>query len=399
MKRPNPYVLHGNIGLTQHLSSPRVTLGHGALNELGKDSGGRTALVVDSYLLKSPHFIKLQNEILSGTDFEIICAVSDEPSYAAIDPFIEVIRNYKPNRIVAIGGGSTIDTAKALLVFYALPHFGWDEFSMLRPLPEFCEKVTLIAVPTTSGTGAEATGAAVYKRYDGTKALLKDQAIRPNEVFLDFDLLASIPPKVLAAAGVDALAHVIGAMSMESINNMDRMICIQVALEIIKNLPLSYESNNVESRNIVHTCAYLAGDIINNEGSGLEHKLDMFAKAYHIPHGEMIGIFLPYTMLYLLSENHYTQLAIQLGIPGDDDQTRQRKLVKLIWQIYDTLNMPKTIQETGIPEKEFLENLPTYIEMVKEIGHIYWIKGFRGDDSLKDIYLQAYYGTEIGKTV
>lgn len=394
MKKPNPYHLPGAPGLTCHLSTPKVTMGHGALSQLGALPGGRIALVLDAYLMDSPLLQTLTSQTLAGQEYRIICGVKDEPSFAAIDPYIPVIREFAPTQIVAIGGGSTMDTAKALWAFYERPELTWDTLTGGTPLPEFPGKAVLIAVPTTSGTGAEATGAAVYKRYDGTKALLIDGAIRPGEVFLDFDLLSSLPKKVVANAGVDALAHVIGAMSVESANPMDKMICTQVALSILQNLPRSYLTGDTQSRDIMHVCAYLAGDEINNAGGGLEHKLDMFAKAYHIPHGEIIGIFLPYTMLYLLPENHYLPLAEQMGIPGSTPEEKQRALVGRIWEMYDLLGMPKTIRDAGVPEQEFLDKLPEYIEMVKAIGHIYWIRGFQGDDSLRELYLQAYYGID-----
>jgi acetaldehyde dehydrogenase/alcohol dehydrogenase len=103
----------------------------------------------------------------------------------------------------------------------------------------------------------------------------------------------------------------------------------------------------------------------------------------------VIGIFLPYTMLYLLPEHHYDEIADQLGLTGED---KQRKVVERIWEIYDAIGVPRTLKETGIPEDEFLAAIPEYIRQVKEIGHIYWIRGFRSDDDLEGLYKRAYYG-------
>lgn len=387
--KPNPYFLSEKKGLTAHESTLKVTMGGGALEQLRNYKEGRIAIVLDTYLLESKVLKKLKEEILAEREYKIICDVKEEPSYEAIDPFIPVVQEYAPRYILAIGGGSTMDTAKALWSFYECPELTWEK--ALKGLPAFPGKAVLIAVPTTSGTGAEATGAAVYKKYDGTKALWIDKAIRPKEAFLDYSLLESIPQKVIVNAGVDALAHVIGALSCEACNIMEHMISTQVAVSILKALPKSCRKD-ADARAVMHVCAHLAGDEIENAGGGLEHKLDMFAKAYHLPHGEVIGIFLPYTMLYLIRENHYLDIAKQLGMPGETPCEKQRALVDLIWKIYDEIGLPKTLRETGIPEEEFIAAIPSYIEMVKEIGHIYWIKGFQGDDTLEGLYKQAYYG-------
>ena len=387
--RPNPYYVLEEKKLTMHKSTLQVTMGDGALEQLKNYTGGKIAIILDTYLMTTPMFQRLTTELLAGKDFKVICDVKAEPSYEAIDPFIPVIREYGPRYILAIGGGSTMDTAKALWAFYECLELTWD--TILTDLPDFPGKATLITVPTTSGTGAEATGAAVYKKYDGTKALLINQKIRPKEAFLDFSLLDSLPPKVIVNSGVDALAHVVGALSTQNCNQLDHMLCTQTAIQILKALPKSYKGEK-DARALMHVCAYLAGDEIENAGGGLEHKLDMFAKAYHIPHGEVIGIFLPYTMLYLIEQNHYLDIAEQMGMPGETAYEKQRNLIDYIWKLYDELGMPKTLKETGIPEEEFFANLPQYIEMVKEIGHIYWIAGFKGDDSLEGLYRMSYYG-------
>lgn len=387
--KPNPYFLSEKKKLTAHESTLKVTMGDGALEQLRNYDEGRIAIVLDTYLLESDILKKLKEEILAGREYKIICDVKEEPSYEAIDPFIPAIQEYAPRYILAIGGGSTMDTAKALWSFYECPELTWER--ALNGLPAFPGKAVLIAVPTTSGTGAEATGAAVYKKYDGTKALWIDKAIRPKEAFLDFSLLDSIPQKVIVNAGVDALAHVVGALSCEACNIMEHMISTQVAVSILKALPKSCRKD-ADARAVMHVCAHLAGDEIENAGGGLEHKLDMFAKAYHLPHGEVIGIFLPYTMLYLIREDHYLDIAQQLGMPGETSYEKQRALIDFIWKMYDEIGLPKTLRETGIPEEEFVAAIPSYIDMVKEIGHIYWIKGFQGDDTLEGLYKQAYYG-------
>lgn len=367
----------------------RVRLGHGVISQLEEYNNGKMALILDDYLRESSIFKDLEEKVLVDLDYKIICTVETEPTFGNIDPYIKDIRKYEPDYIVAIGGGSTIDTAKALLMFYELHDLNW-ETAVSEPLPIFPKETKLIAIPTTSGTGAEATGAAVYKKYDGTKAMIISDRIRPHEVFLDYNLITTVPKTVVAHSGVDALAHVLGAMSCKNASRLDKMICTQAAVTIMKNLSNSY-NGDMNAKISMHISAYLAGVEINNAGGGLEHKLDMFAKNYNLPHGLVIGIFLPYTMLYLLPENHYIEIAEQLGLQGNNRE-KQMGLINMIWEMYDEIGIPRTIKETGVPENEFIGNIPKYIEQVKEIGHIYLIQGFKGEDTLEELYKQSYYG-------
>jgi acetaldehyde dehydrogenase/alcohol dehydrogenase len=370
-----------------HKNVPKVTLGNGAILKLKDYTYRRVALIVDRYLLETEVYKVLNTGIYGKENCRLICDVAEEPSYEMVDKYIPVVRDYKPDCFVVVGGGSAMDTAKALWMFYELPDISWES-AVSGPLPAFPGKAVLIAVPTTSGTGSEVSGAGVYKHYNNTKAMIISDELRPTEAILDYSLLKTIPSKVIAHSGADALAHALGALSCKAASEIDKLISEAVSVRIIKNLVRSYQGD-ADARVVMHVSSYLAGDMMNNAGGGLEHKLDRFAKAYHLPHGLVIGIFLPYTMLYLLPENHYAEIAEELGFSGGD---RQKKLVEKIWEIYDAIGIPRTLRETGVPENEFLSGIPEYIRQVKEIGHIYWIRGFRGDGDLEGLYKQAYYG-------
>lgn len=138
--RPNPYYVLEEKKLTMHKSTLQVTMGDGALEQLKNYTGGKIAIILDTYLMTTPMFQRLTTEILAGKDFKVICDVKAEPSYEAIDPFIPVIREYGPRYILAIGGGSTMDTAKALWAFYECPELTWD--TILTDLPDFPGKAT-----------------------------------------------------------------------------------------------------------------------------------------------------------------------------------------------------------------------------------------------------------------
>ena len=148
MKKPNPYCIDNDIALTRHFSTPEVTMGHGAIKALGNIAGARLAIIIDTYLLNSDFFKSLTRDILTNVEYSVICDVKDEPSYAAIDPYIEKLQSFAPTHIVAIGGGSTIDTtAKALWTFYEHPEMGWDDLDSGKPIKPFSGKASMVCNP------------------------------------------------------------------------------------------------------------------------------------------------------------------------------------------------------------------------------------------------------------
>jgi alcohol dehydrogenase class IV len=370
-----------------HSSVPQVTMGHGALSNLKEISAQRVALVVDAYLLKTEVYKHVTEEWLPGR-FALICDVQEEPSFRTIDQYIQKMRDYMPDCIVAIGGGSAMDTAKALWVFYELPGISWDK-AVNNPLSAFPGKARMVAVPTTSGTGSEITGCGVYTNYENNKSMILSNFIRPSESILDYDLLKTIPPNIIAFSGADALAHALGALSCKAATENVKIISEALAVRIIKNLPESHNGNE-QARITMHVCAHLAGNMINNAGCGLEHFLDRFAKTYHLAHGLIVGILLPYTMLYLMPHKRYEEIAVELGFSGEE---KQRKLIDKIWQMYDLIGIPRTLKGAGVPENEFLAGIPEYIRQLKAIGNCHWVEGFMSEDEdLPELYRQAYYG-------
>lgn len=371
----------------KHKSIPAIVLGNGALNCLKEYQNEKIALVIDAFLENSPVMDALK-AMWANRDMRVVACVNHEPSYEAIDPYIEEIRAFAPTLLVAIGGGSTMDTAKALWLFYELEDMSWER-AIQGNLPAFPGKCQLIGVPTTSGTGSETTSAAVFKSYDGTKTMIIDDCIRPNSAILDYQLVQSVPCQVVAHSGVDALAHVLGAMSCISATHVDHMICTQVAVTIMKNLKASYEGD-ARAKEKMHVCAFLAGDAISNAGGGLEHKFDRFAKEYQLPHGLVIGILLPYTMRLLLDKGHYVDVAQQLGHTGNAKEL-QLHLIEDIWNLYEAIGIPRTLKEAGVPE-EYMEHIPEYIRQVVAIGQHYLVDGYPGDNVLTSVYKEAYYG-------
>lgn len=367
------------------------TLGRGSLSQIGEYKDGRIALVVDQAILKVLGLEKtLKESILNDCEYKVICDVPREPTMEMLKEPIEEIRRYAPKYIVAIGGGSVLDAAKALWLFYELPHYDWNMAFTPYQIEHFPGKATLTVVPTTSGTGSETTGCAVIKDDEKHKRMILSNEILPTSAILDFDLLKSLPKKNIAFSGTDALAHAMEASVSKIASELVKQIGCQAAITLIKELPRSY-SGDADAREKVHIAATMAGSAISNAITGMAHGMDFAGGDFNLPHGLMTGMLLPYTMFYLAPQAFYAKVADQLGITGNSDE-KQTKLIRTIWKMYDEVGMPKMLAEAGVPEKDYLEKIPAYIERAKADANIILCPKEPTDEDLKTLFLQFYYG-------
>ena len=372
-------------------NTTQYVLGAGSIETLGTYKGKRLAFVIDERIVKAQNLDKtLFEEILKDVDHRIVCNMQSEPSMEMLDEPIKAVQAYKPDIIVGIGGGSVMDTAKALWLFYELPEYDWEKATKAYEVEPFPGKAMLIVVPTTSGTGSETTGCSVVKDQEKRKCMILSNEIIPTKAIMDFNLIKSIPPHNIAFSGTDALAHALEAGISQLSNEMVKMQCIQAAVTIIKSLPNSYKGD-MEARKRVHIAASMAGAGINNSITGMAHGMDQAGGDFKKPHGLMTGLILPYTMQFLMPQPLYEEVADQLGITGTSME-KQEKLVAMIWDMYGEIDMPKTLKETDIPEKEYIDKIPSYIEKATEDSNVTLAPKMPSKEVLKDLYLKFYYG-------
>ncbi|MEA4950259.1 MAG: iron-containing alcohol dehydrogenase [Petrimonas sp.] len=367
------------------------TIGNGSIASLENYGDGKIALVVDSSIMKALKLDeKVYNGILKNSAFEVICDMQQEPTMELLKQPIKRIREYEPKYIVGIGGGSVMDTAKALWLFYELPHYSWEEAFKPFAVEHFPGKASLIVVPTTSGTGSETTGCSVIKDYDKHKKMILSNEILPTKAILDFELLQSLPLKNIAYSGTDALAHALEAATSKLASGMVKHICCEAAVTIIKRLPDSY-TGNLEAREDVHIAATMAGAGINNAITGVSHGMDCAGGDFGLPHGLVTGMLLPYTMRYIMPHPFYNEVADRLGINGSEEQ-KQTKLIDMIWEMYGRINMPRTFAEVGVDEQKYLANIPSYVEHAKADNNLLCASKEFSEEQLEQLYKEFYYG-------
>lgn len=303
---------------------------------------------------------------------------------------IRAVRDYDPDVVVGIGGGASMDAAKALLVFLEHPDMTWERAVSQDGVGPFSGRRTLIAVPTTSGTGSETTICAVIKDAAHRKAMILSPHIRPDLAILDFDLVKSIPRKNVAYSGADALAHALEAAVSAAASPMVAAQGTAAATVILRSLKPSWDGD-MEARVDMHVAATMAGSAIDNAITGMAHGMDGAGGDFGKPHGLMTGLILPYTMLYLGPRPVYSGVARSIGLAGDGEALC-RGLVEYIWKLYDEIEMPKTLREAGIPEQEYLARIPAYVERSMGDYNIILAPKDPTREELEELYRQIYYG-------
>lgn len=374
-------------------STTKYVVGSGALKKLADYKGRKMALVVDAGII-GPLGLEqaLYRDILegAGVDYRVVCQVPSEPDMELLEEPIRAVRDYDPDVVVGIGGGASMDAAKALLVFLEHPDMTWERAVSQDGVGPFSGRRTLVAVPTTSGTGSETTICAVIKDAAHRKAMILSPHIRPDLAILDFDLVKSIPRKNVAYSGADALAHALEAAVSAAASPMVAAQGTAAATVILRSLKPSWDGD-MEARVDMHVAATMAGSAIDNAITGMAHGMDGAGGDFGKPHGLMTGLILPYTMLYLGPRPVYSGVARSIGLAGDGEALC-RGLVENIWKLYDEIEMPKTLREAGIPEQEYLARIPAYVERSMWDYNIILAPKDPTREELEELYRQIYYG-------
>jgi alcohol dehydrogenase class IV len=269
--------------------------------------------------------------------------------------------------ILAIGGGSVLDTAKAVHLFYENPDLRLEDALIPFSLPALGKKAIHVSVPTTSGTGSETTSVAVLiDPVTKIKRLLMDNTLIPHYAILDADLTDSLPDHIALSTGMDALTHAIEASVAKNASAYSRALALGAASDILENLELSVSSccdaekkKNVKEK--MHVAASLAGIAITNSCTGLAHSYDHPGPAFGIPHGTVCGLMLPYTMKFCGPQDAYATLAHRLGYVGECTELSQQ-LIDHIFSMMNRIGFKTCFRDMGVDERAYLSKIDEWAE-------------------------------------
>ncbi len=344
-----------------------VYFGENALDHLKSISGTKAIIVIGSErMINDGTAALIQGNLKeAGIDSKLFVGIEADPSVETVMRGVEAMNEYQPDVIIGVGGGSPIDAAKAMWIFYENPEFTFAEAAIPFNLPTLRKKASFIAVATTSGTGTEVTAFSIITdEKNNIKYPIADYNITPDVAIVDTNLVQSLSPLLVANTGMDAITHSFEAYVSVVANPITDSLAMKSIEMIVDNIVKSYNGEKT-SRDEMHIAQCMAGMSFSNAILGIVHSMaHKTGRLFGIPHGCANAIYLPYVVKYNAKEAgvRYAQIAKYLGLAGNTTEELVDSLVAKLVEIKEQMNMPKTLKEFGVDEAEFLKQLTTISE-------------------------------------
>jgi alcohol dehydrogenase class IV len=390
------------IKIMMRFTLPRdIYYGKGSLEQLKTIKGKKAVLVLGGGSMKKFGFVDKALEYLkqAGIEVKLIEGVEPDPSVETVFKGAELMREFNPDWIISMGGGSPIDAAKAMWIFYEYPDFTFEKAVVPFGLPELRQKAKFIAIPSTSGTATEVTAFSVITDYKTEiKYPLADFNITPDIAIVDSELAETMPPTLTAHTGMDALTHAIEAYVATLHSPFTDPLALQ-AIEMIHDYIVKSYDGDKDAREQMHYAQCLAGMAFSNALLGITHSMAHKTGAvFHIPHGCANAIYLPYVIDFNKKDalDRYAQIAKRLGLAGKTDNELVDSLTSLIKELNKKMGIPTTLKEYGIDEAEFNSK----VDMIAERAIADACTGSNprqlDKEEMKKLFECIYYGNKVG---
>lgn len=403
---------------------PKIYFKRGAVGfALRELCGRKKALIITDKPLFQLGYTKKITDVLEemGIAFQIFSEVAPDPDTDTVNRALVMARNFEPDAIIALGGGSPMDAAKIVWLMYEHPEVKFDDLAMrfmdirkrVCMFPELGSKAYMVAIPTTSGTGSEVTPFAVITdSATHIKYPIADYALSPNMAIIDPDLVLTMPKGLAAASGIDSLTHALEALASILATPFTDGIAYEAIRLIFDNLALSVNDgpNNPIARENMHYAATMAGMAFAQAFLGVCHSMaHKLGSAYNIPHGIANALLISQVVKFnsndrptkqgTFSQYHYpkgkrryAKVAEFLNLGGKNDDEKVANLIKEIEKLKKSINIPASIKDWGVDEKVFLDNLDNLSELAFDDQCTGANPAYPLISEIKQMYLDAYYG-------
>lgn len=339
-----------------------IYFGENSLEVLKTLQGKRAIIVTGGSSMQKFGFLDKVKNLLEEAKMEVKLfeGVEPDPSIETVMKGAEAMREFGPDWIVSIGGGSPIDAAKAMWVFYEHPEITFEDIKDPFTIPTLRNKARFIAIPSTSGTATEVTAFSVITDYKKKiKYPLADFNITPDIAILDTEIAMTMPKQLTAHTGMDALTHAIEAYVASLRSPFSDPLAMQAIVMIKENLLNSYNGDE-KARDNMHIAQCLAGMAFSNALLGITHSMAHKTGAvFHIPHGCANAVFLPYVIDFNKKAcmDRYAAIARNLGLKGSNDEELVDALTETIRELNRVMDIPTNLRDYGITEEDFNSNL------------------------------------------
>ncbi len=391
-----------------------------ALEELNAMKKKRAFIVTDRVLFDLGYTHKITN-ILSENhiEYKIFSDVEPDPTLKAAKLGADAMRDFNPDVIIAIGGGSPMDAAKIMWVMYEHPDVRFEDLAMrfmdirkrVYEFPPMGEKAILVAIPTSAGTGSEVTPFAVITdQQTGVKYPLADYALTPNMAIIDAELMMSMPKGLTAASGIDALVHAIEAYVSVLASEYTNGLALEAIRLTFKYLPEAYNggTTNVKAREKMAHASSVAGMAFANAFLGIchsmAHKLGAF---HHVPHGIANALLIDEVIRFNATDAprkqaafpqykypnagwRYARIADYISLGGNTEEEKVELLIKAIDDLKEKVGIPKSIKEFGVSEEKFYASMDEMVEQAFDDQCTGANPRYPLMSEIKEMYIKSY---------
>lgn len=334
---------------------PKVCSGDGAMDILSNFHGKNAVIFTDAFMVKSGAAARVAEKLSNCADVRIFDAIKPDPPIELVADGLKFLLDANADLVVALGGGSSIDAAKATI--------------LMAKRSGAKDGISLIAIPTTSGTGSEVTSFAVITdREKGVKYPLVDEALLPDYAIMDPSLVVSAPPRITADTGFDVITHALEAYVSVGANDYSDALA-EKALELaFQYLPKAYANGqDLEAREKMHTASCLAGMAFNAVSLGINHGIaHQLGARFHIPHGRANAMLLPHVVRFnanldanfgakqeTTASLRYAHIARRIGLSGDDTNALVLALIRHMFYMLKMTETPATLKDAGVTKEAY----------------------------------------------
>lgn len=385
----------------------------------------RAFIVTDESMVKLGYVDKILYYLRKRREYvhsEIFSDVEPDPSFDTIKRGVAAMNNFKPDVIIALGGGSSIDAAKGMWLFYEYPEANVEgmklKFMDIRKrtykFPKLGVKTKMVAIPTTSGTGSEVTSFAVISdKKLGKKYPLADYELTPDVAIVDPELVMTLPKSITADTGMDVLTHALEAYVSNMASDYTDGLSEKACELVFTYLREAYEhGDNKIAREKMHNASTIAGMSFTNAFLGINHSLaHKLGAEFHLPHGRLNAIILPYVIKYnsskptkfvsfpkyeyFIADEKYAAIARRLGFKAKTTEEGVKSLITEVQKLNADLHIPSSLKEAGIEEEIFLSKVDELADRAFEDQCTTANPRLPLIPELKQILIDSYYGNEI----